>query len=99
MQLQTLLENKIGDHPSLPAAVVSSLLAAIFMMYPQAWSKIWPGPTRTKKIALLAEKLVKNGPKSTKIGGPNWPVAKKGQPEPDPGQKRPARTRPGPEKK
>ena len=68
MQLQTLLENKIGDHPSLPAAVVSSLLAAIFMMYPQAWSKIWPGPTRTKKIALLAEKFDKNGPKQVK----NW---------------------------
>ena len=44
MQLQTLLENKIGDHPSLPAAVVSSLLAAIFMMYPQGWVGPKPDP-------------------------------------------------------
>ena len=32
-----------------------------------------------------------------KNAGPNLPEAKKGQP--DPGQKQPARTRPGPEKK
>ena len=57
-----------------------------------------PAPARTKKIALLAEKLVKNGPKLAKIGGPNWPVVKNGMPEPDPDQKRLARTRPGPEK-
>ena len=44
MQLQTLLENKIGDHPSLPAAVVSSSLAAIFMMYPQGWVGPKPDP-------------------------------------------------------
>ena len=56
-------------------------------------------PARTKKIALFAEKLVKNGQKKAKIGGPNRPEAKKGQPEHDPGQKWPARTRPGPEKK
>ena len=61
----------------------------------------WPDPAQTKQIALLAEKLVKNRPKSAARTGP-WPkkaspnqtFAKKGQPEPDPGQKKVARPSP-----
>ena len=58
----------------------------------------WPDPARTKKIELLAEKLVKNGQKYAKIGGPNWPEAKKGRPEPDPGHILGGPTRPEPQK-
>ena len=60
-----------------------------------AWARFWVArPSPNQKNALLAEKLVKNGQKQAKIGGLNWPVAKKGQPDPDPGQKKSGPTQP-----
>ena len=80
MQLQTLLENKIGDHPSLPAAVVSSLLAAIFMMYPQGWVEPKPDPKFGPQVMGPNQKRCtfswKIGQKQAKIGGLNYPEAK-----------------------